>query len=170
MTHFYALQLASILIICFIHRPFISKIELIKYVALGCISFVAAPPLLFMNYNYNEEIIEAENIIPATSQEVDQFSITSNLLISSTATAATTATTVASFNFYEYLFIYAIKYSLISIFTVSITCLFTRWHFPITSINPTKNNFVLISRYVVSFLFFILAGILWYVLLLNKLL
>lgn len=166
--------LVPVFIIWFIHRPFINKLDLIKYVALGCISFVVS---LFINYYHNENIfvVSAISAVPAPAPAAtDQtiFIINNNNINDSTSSTATeAAAALSALDFYKYLFMVAIKYLLISIFTVSITCLFTRWHFPITFINPNSAYIVKISKYVVSFFLFGSAGIIIlirYVIISNK--
>lgn len=84
--------------------------------------------------------------------------ITSTIMYSSSATSTTAATTTALLNYNKYICMDAILYLLISAFTVSITGLFTRWHFPILYIKPKSNIYITgLARHGISTLFVLLA-------------
>lgn len=139
MTHIYYTS-ATALIFFAIYRPFITKLDTVKYITLGGISFMI--PYL-ISYN-NKFSMTTETTVSSTNSTMHHYSpITEN----------------ATFDhFTMYALMDAIVYLLISIFTVSINGLLTRWQFPITFIKPRANAYVSgLIRHGVSTLLVILA-------------
>lgn len=146
----------AVLILFSIYRPFITKLDLIKYVLLGFISFLT--PFII---TYNNKLIMMTTATILDNTEKTFTNITSTIMYSTINNASTTKNAAALLNYNndnKCLYINAILYLLISAFTVSVTGLFTRWHFPILFIKPNSNIYINgLTRHGVSTLFVILA-------------
>lgn len=142
MTYIYYASTAALIFFA-IYRPFITKLDTVKYIVLGGVSFMI--PYII---TYNNKILTMTT--ETTSQSINASS-TMHLF-----SPVTTNTTFDHNNIYALMD--ATVYFLISIFTVSITGLLTRWQFPITFIKPKANVYISgLIRHGISTLFVLLA-------------
>lgn len=139
MTYIYYTS-ATALFFFAIYRPFITKLDIVKYITLGGISFMIP---YIISYN-NKFSMTTETTTASTNN-------TMHPILPITANAAFDRFTM-------YALMDAIVYLLISIFTVSINGLLTRWQFPITFIKPRANVYVSgLIRHGISTLLVVLA-------------
>lgn len=139
MTYVYYASATALLFFA-LYRPFITKLDTIKYIVLGSISFMIP---YIISYN-NNLFMTTETAIQSTNHTMYFTSpVTKN----------------ATFDQYTiYALIDSTVYFLISILTVSITGLLTRWQFPITFIRPRANVYIsVLIRHGMSTLFVLLA-------------
>lgn len=131
MTYMYYAS-AALLVIFSVYRPFITKLDKVKYGALGGASFLA--PF----------VIDYNNRATSTNQQQhqQQLNMTSILhLIHVNASNMPVSPTSS-----QSLFSDAVVLFMLTAFIVSVCGLFTRWHFPITFIKP--NSSILVSGFV----------------------
>lgn len=131
MTYIYYTS-AALLVTFSVYRPFITKLDKVKYGALGGASFLAP---FVIDYNsktskaatnlYNNNTNNMTSILNLTHYN----SIASNLSTTSTPPS-------------QCLFSDAIVLFMLTAFIVSVCGLFTRWNFPITFIKPNSNSLV----------------------------
>lgn len=152
MAHIYYAFTAA-LVITSIYRPFITKLDITKYLLLGGISFMI--PFIL---DYNSKMMSMTSVLStltATTTTRELTNITSTLSLSSSTAISPNS---EAYHNDKYLYIDAAVYFLISTLTVSTTGLFTRWHFPITFVKPNANIYTsALSRNGVSTLFVLLA-------------
>ncbi|KAI9487456.1 MAG: Squalene/phytoene synthase-domain-containing protein [Benjaminiella poitrasii] len=167
-------SLVVLLVTLSIYRPFITKLDIAKYILLGGASFLI--PFII---DYSSSIYSDKRC----SSIKGLHNLTTPLHASSTLFSPfDTVQHLQSFHINPYSSIDGIVISIITIFTVSVCSFFTRWHFPITFIKPRSNTFLhSFLRHGVSIMFILVAllshysssyinsftltivGLLWYV-------
>ncbi|CAO3623937.1 unnamed protein product [Mucor fragilis] len=128
MTYMYYAS-AALLVTFSIYRPFITKLDKVKYGALGGASFLA--PF----------VIDYNNRTTTTNQQQhhQQQNMTSLLhLIHVNASNMPVSSATSS----QSLFSDAVVLFMLTAFIVSVCGLFTRWHFPITFVKPNASSLV----------------------------
>ena len=139
---------AAALVVASLYRPFITKLDMIKYIILGSIASTIPylmsgnPEVTYMSSPTNSY----ENMTLTPQHSVNSITNATQFQVSRSSTAD------------KYLYIDATVYFLISTLVISINGLFTRWHFTALFIKPNANTFVTaLTRNGLSTLFVLLA-------------
>lgn len=123
MSHLYYASIVF-LVTFLAYRPFITKLDIMKYILLGALSFIAP----FVNNHH--------------SNHQTTFNVSGNVTSSMYPLVTATPNYSNMNNKSTYLLMDAIVISVLGAFSVSICGLFTRWHFPITFIKPNSNAYL----------------------------
>lgn len=131
MTYIYYAS-AALLVTFSVYRPFITKLDKVKYGALGSASFLA--PFVI---DYNNKAAKPTTSLYNNNTN-NMTSILNLIHYDSIASNLSTASTPSS----QCIFSDAIVLFMLTAFIVSLCGLLTRWHFPITFIKPKSNSLV----------------------------
>jgi hypothetical protein len=124
MSHLYYTFIVSLVTVS-LYRPFITKLDQMKYILLGTASFLI--PFTVDNHISNQST----------------FSVSRNSTsVYALATPPSPTSIFNNSNSHTCLWVDAITLSLLTALTVSICGLFTRWHFPITFIKPNPSTYL----------------------------
>ncbi|KAI8973627.1 Squalene/phytoene synthase-domain-containing protein [Mycotypha africana] len=140
--------MAAFLVVFSIYRPFITKLDTAKYIIFGCLSFLLpffvehrytsldfhTPTFSSKQYtNYTASLYPVAAVY--NLQTSSHYNNNNNPIYNHNSD---TNATESTFRINQCLIIDAAVSVLISLITVSICGLSTRWHFPITFIKPTS--------------------------------
>jgi len=128
MTYMYYAS-AALLVTFSIYRPFITKLDKVKYGALGGASFLAP---FVIDYNNRETTTNQQQ----HHQQQNMTSLLHLIHVNASNMPVSSATSSQS------LFSDAVSLFMLTAFIVSVCGLFTRWHFPITFVKPNASSLV----------------------------
>lgn len=118
MNHWYSSTL-SVLALWLVYRPFATKLDKAKLALFGAFSFIT-PFIAF----HSKDSSEISSVTETNNTSLYQYIVQPSWQINQ-----------------EYVVSHAFVFTLISVYAVIVSSLFTRWHLPITFVKPKSNYY-----------------------------